>query len=92
MAFLNTRFKMAGWRSDSSFFENETVLFSKTTSYAGGFKGSKGSGLTFIRYSLPEDLPVNRKLNAEIEITGSIDNFMNKYGGAEVIIKKGSDL
>ena len=75
-----------------SFFENETVLLSKTTSYAGGFKGSQGSGLTFIRYSLPEDLPVNRKLNAEIEITGNIDGFMNKYGDAEIIIKKGSDL
>ena len=75
-----------------SFYDSETVLFTKTSSYAGGFKGSRGSGLTFIRYSLPEDLPINRKLNAGIEITGNIDNFMNKYGGAEVIIKKGSDL
>jgi hypothetical protein len=75
-----------------SFYDSETALFSKTSSYAGGFKGSRGSGLTFIRYSLPEDLPLNRKLNAEIEIVGNIDDFMNKYGEAKIIIKKGSDL
>ncbi len=75
-----------------SFYDNELVLFSKTSSYAGGFKGSRGSGLTFIRYSLPGDLPINRKLNAEIKITGNIDDFMNKYGEAKIIIKKGSDL
>ncbi len=75
-----------------SFYDNESVLFSKTSSYVGGFKGSRGSGLTFIRYSLPEDLPINRKLNAEVEIIGNIDGFMNKYGDAKIIIKKGSDL
>ena len=75
-----------------SFYDSETALLSKTSSYAGGFKGSRGSGLTFIRYSLPEDLPLNRKLNAEIEIVGNIDDFMNKYGEAQIIIKKGSDL
>ena len=75
-----------------SFYDNELVLFSKTSSYVGGFKGSRGSGLTFIRYSLPEDLPINRKLNAEVEIIGNIDGFMNKYGDAKIIIKKGSDL
>ncbi len=75
-----------------SFYDNETVLFTKTSSYAGGFKGSRGSGLTFIRYSLPEDLPINRKLNAEIKIKGNIDDFMNKYGESQIIIKKGSDL
>ena len=75
-----------------SFYDSESVLFSKTTSHAGGFKGSRGSGLTFIRYSLPEDLPVNRKLNAGIKIKGNIDDFMNKYGDAKLIIKKGSDL
>ncbi len=75
-----------------SFYDSETVLFSKTTSYAGGFKGLRGSGLTFIRYSLPEDLPVNRKLSAKIEIMGNIDDFMNKYGDAKIIFKKGSDL
>ena len=76
----------------ASFCDNETILFSKTASYAAGFKGLRGSGLTFIRYSLPEDLPISRKLNAKIEITGNIDNFMNKYGDAQIIIKKGSDL
>ncbi len=75
-----------------SFYDNELVLFSKTSSSVGGFKGSRGSGLTFIRYSLPEDLPINRKLNAEVEIIGNIDGFMNKYGDAKIIIKKGSDL
>lgn len=75
-----------------SFYDNKTVLFSKTSTYAGGFKGSRGSGLTFIRYSLPEDLPINRKLNADIKITGNIDDFINKYGDAQIIIKKGSDL
>jgi len=75
-----------------SFYDNETVLFSKTSSYAGGFKGSRGSGLTFIRYSLPEDLPINKKLRAKIVIMGNIDDFMKKYGDAKIIIKKGSDL
>ncbi len=52
----------------------------------------QGSGLTFIRYSLPEDLPINRKLNAKIEIMGNIEEFVNKYGDAKIIIKKGADL
>ena len=55
-------------------------------------RASRGSGLTFIRYSLPEDLPINKNLNAKIEITGNIDDFINKYGDAKIIIKKGSDL
>ncbi len=76
----------------ASFYDSETVLFSKTSTYAGGFKGLQGGGLTFIRYSLPEDLPINKNLNAKIEITGNIDDFMNKYGDAKIIIKKGSDL
>jgi hypothetical protein len=75
-----------------SFYDSETVLFSKTSSYVGCFNGSQGSGLTFIRYSLPEELPINRKLNAKIEIMGNIDDFMNEYGDAKIIIKKGSDL
>ncbi len=75
-----------------SFYDSETVLFSKSTSYASVFKGMQGSGLTFIRYSLPEDLPINRKLNAKIEIMGNIEEFVNKYGDAKIIIKKGGDL
>ncbi len=37
----------------------------------------KGSGLTHIIYSLPKDLPINRKLNAKIEIIRNVDDFMN---------------
>ncbi len=91
--------KINVWKIDKSdismsvsFYDSETLLFSKISSYVGGFKGSQGSGLTFIRYSLPEDLPINRKLNAEIEITGNINDFMSKYGDAQIVIKKGSDL
>ncbi len=75
-----------------AFYVSDRVLFSKTASQAGSFKGLQGSGLTFIRYSLPEDLPINRMLNAKIDINGNIDGFMNKYGDAELIISKGSDL
>ncbi len=75
-----------------AFYVSDRVMFSKTASQAGSFKGLQGSGLTFIRYSLPEDLPINRMLNAKIDINGNIDGFMNKYGDAQIIIKKGSDL
>jgi len=75
-----------------SFYDRESILYSKTSSFAGSFKGPQGSGLTFIRYSLPEDLPINISLHAKIEIIGNIDNFMNKYGDAKIIIKKGSGI
>ncbi|MBW1849684.1 MAG: hypothetical protein JRJ27_21765 [Deltaproteobacteria bacterium] len=75
-----------------AFYEGTTLLFSKTTSYIGGFIGPRGKGLTYIRYSLPEDLPVHKKLNAKIEITGDIEEFINKHGSAKILIKKGSDL
>ena len=75
-----------------TFYESTKLLFSKATSYVSWFKGLRGNGFTYIRYSLPEDLPINKELNAKIEITGNVEKFINKYGSAKIIIKKGSDL
>jgi len=79
-------------RLTAAFYKDTKMLFSETTSYIGTFVGPRGKGLTYIRYSLPEDLPVNNELHVNIEITGNSEEFINKYGSAKIIIKKGSDL
>ncbi|MBI4651645.1 hypothetical protein HY745_10250 [Candidatus Desantisbacteria bacterium] len=75
-----------------SIYNETNKIFSKTTSYVGAFKGLRGSGLTYLSYSLPEDLPINKELKVKIEITGNIENFINQYGSAKLIIKKSSDI
>lgn len=74
------------------FQDGQKELLSKETTYVGGFSGLRGNGLTYIRYSLPDNLPINQKLNVKITVNGNIEKFINQYGDSKIIIKKGSDL
>jgi len=74
------------------FYDQGKILFSKASSNVGIFKGLNGSGLIYLRYSIPEDLPINKKVRTKIVMTGNIDDFINKYGDGKIVIKKGSDL
>ena len=56
------------------------------------FWGAKSnSGIALLRYRVPEDLPLNTKLEATITIEKSDPQFEAKYGGTKLYIKKMSD-
>ncbi len=74
------------------FQDGKKQLLSKKTTYVSRFKGLRGNGFIYIRYSLPDDLPINQRLNVKITVNGDIEKFINKYGDSRIIIKKGSDL
>jgi len=74
------------------FYDKNKIVFTKTTTYVGSYKSPSGSGFRYIKYSLPENLPVAKELNVKIEISGNIEKFINKYGKTEIVIRKGSDL
>ncbi len=74
------------------FYLSNQEIFTKSSEFIGAFKGRNGSGLSYIRYSLPDDLPLGQTLQARLVISGDIKEFINKYGSAKIIIKKGSDL
>ena len=69
-----------------------TVLYSYNSERGSPFWGRDKSGLTFIRYRVPDDLPIRTKLNAIVRINGDIKEFINHYGAITLSIRKGSDL
>ena len=75
-----------------SFQNEQKELFAKKATCLDGFMGPRGNGLTCIKYSLPDDLPINKALIVKLEITGDIEKFLNRYGNAKITIKKSSDL
>ncbi|MDH3346192.1 MAG: hypothetical protein OEL75_03310 [Kiritimatiellaceae bacterium] len=75
-----------------TFYRDSEKILSKDSSFVGGFKGLRGSGLTYINYYLPEELPIDEQLKVIIEIKGNLEKFNNQYGSAEIQISKGSDL
>jgi len=72
--------------------EDGREIFAKKAGYIGCFSGLIGKGLYCIKYSLPEDAPINKRLKMEIEINIDIQSFINQYGHAKIVIKKSSDL
>ena len=74
------------------FNDKSKQLLLKETTFVGAFKGLCGNGLSYIKYSLPEELPINKELNLTIEIKGNLEDFVTKYGTSRVVIRKGSDL
>lgn len=74
------------------FYRNSELLFSKSTTDVNAFKGLRGNGLTYIAYAVSDDVPISQKLDVVINVMGNMDDFLNKYGNAKIIIRKGSDL
>ncbi|MBC7084601.1 MAG: hypothetical protein H5T95_14125 [Firmicutes bacterium] len=75
-----------------TFYRGSEKLLSKESSFVGKFKGLRGSGLIYIDYYLPTELPVNEQLKATVEIKGNLEEFITKYDVSEIQISKGSDL
>lgn len=69
----------------------EKIIFSQKSNKGWPYWGQKDSGLTFISYHVPQDLPVNTELFAALIIKGDTASFINKYGPARLSIRKGSD-
>ncbi len=67
------------------------VLFSKKSSKSWPYWGQKKSGLIFISYHVPQELPVNTELFATLIVKGDVASFINKYGPTRLSIRKGSD-
>lgn len=74
------------------FYKNQELLFSKSSTYGNAFKGLRGGGLTYLQYSVPDNVPIGQKLDVSIKAIGNMDNFVKKYGTAKIVIRKGSDL
>lgn len=72
--------------------DSGNVVFKKETKDAFRFKGLRGNGLSYIKYSASNDLPVGVELDAKVTVKGDIGNFVQKFGSAKLVIKKGSDL
>lgn len=69
----------------------DKIVFSRSSKKGWPYWGKNTSGLTFVSYNVPEVLPVDHDLFASITIKGDINAFINKYGPAQMIIRKGSD-
>ena len=74
------------------FYKNSDLIFSKSNNYVGAFLGLRGKGLTYLQYSVPDNVPISQELNVTINVIGNIKDFLKKYGDAKIIIRKGSDL
>lgn len=87
------------WRIDENdlnisveIYRNSELFFSKKTVYVSAFLGLRGRGLTYLQYSVPDNVPISQELNVTVNVIGNIKDFLKKYGNAKIIIKKGSDL
>jgi hypothetical protein len=67
-------------------------VFSQTSQKGWPYWGMKNSGLMFLSYNVPQDLPVGVKLSAAVTLHGDIAALINKYGPTQLVIRKGSDL
>jgi hypothetical protein len=72
-------------------FEGDTLFYRDGPMKGSGFWGRNDHGLHFVRYGVPEDLPVSRQLTAKITISGDLDEFLKDRGGTTLRITKVSD-
>jgi len=72
--------------------DGQKEIFNKKSNKGWPYWGQKNSGLTFISYQVPDELPVNTKVFATIKVKGNITSFTKKYGSTRLSIRKGSDL
>ena len=74
------------------FDSHDGVLFSASSGYVGAFNGANGNGLSFIKYSVSDDVPIAKTIRAKVAVEGDLKDFIKKYGSATLRIKKTSDL
>jgi hypothetical protein len=74
-----------------SVYDGKKEVFSKTASEISPFRGLNDSGFWYLSYLVPENLPIDKELNAKITVVGNIESFINEYGNAKIVIQKGSD-
>lgn len=70
---------------------NGKILYANVAGKGWGYWGKNRSGLSFQMYKVPEDLPIRVPLKAKVYIDGDISTFLERYGPAELIIRKSSD-
>ena len=71
---------------------NGALIYSNKMEKGSPYWGKNKSGLIFINYRVPDDLPPRTKLNATIKINGNIKEFINHYGTTTLSIRKASDV
>ncbi len=69
----------------------EKILFSQRSNKGWSYWGENNSGINYISYKVPQELPVNAKLFATVKVKGDISSFIKKYGPTRLSIRKGSD-
>jgi hypothetical protein len=66
-------------------------IFKKFSNEFGRYYNDKNCVFTLINYQVPDDLPINTKLTVNILFDGNLDQMIDKYGRAHLLIRKGSD-
>ena len=74
-----------------SIASRESAPFHRSSSRISSFDGISEDGLSFITYSVPDDVPVLEQVVATITLKGDIRHFLDQYGNAQLIIRKASD-
>jgi len=67
------------------------VLYDETLDKGWSYWGGSSDGLTFQRYRVPQDLPIDTLLKVKVIIEGDLNSFVSDYGPTKLIIRKGSD-
>ncbi len=78
------------------FKHDSRIIYSTSSerpiSYYGYATTENKSVVSFIRYNIQNDLPINTLLKVKIKVEGDIKQFIKKYGPVKIEIQKGSDI
>lgn len=73
-------------------FENEgETIFEVSSQEGSSFYGRFEEGYTFIWYEIPNNVPVQKTLNARIAISGNLNRFTTYCAQPALRIRKGSN-
>lgn len=71
---------------------NDKILLNEELNPLSPFWTNSTSGINYYRYKVPDNLPYLKELTGEIEVDKNrIKDFLDKFGNAKLILRKGSD-
>lgn len=73
-------------------YQSDNIIYSRKDDSISSYWGSNSSGLLFVRYKVPQDAPVSVPLKAVITVKGDLKTFLSRYGPAQILLRKCSDL
>jgi hypothetical protein len=70
----------------------DTVIFTDSANQGSPYRGKRRSGFSYVRYSVPGDIPVSKNLAMEVFFDKGLPQFLKKYKSANIIVRKTSDM